>query len=784
MTQEHDIAIFLIGLALLLLVARLLGEAARALKLPAVAGELFAGVLLGPTLLGRFAPGSVQMLFPAGLPKNMLSGYTLLASVLLLTLAGLEIDLSVVIQRRREAALTSFAGVLVPMLLGIGFGLILPDSLLVDPSKRVLFALFIGTALSISAMPVIAKTLLDLGLYRTDIGLLVMAAAMLDDLLGWMLFSLLIGPMHGAEASFSEIAWQSGGVIVFVLVVLVIGRPLFDRLLSLIERERMSAPSRVLSMVIVLSLLGAALTQSLGVHAVFGAFIVGVALGDSPKLRAETRSHIHELVSNIFAPVFFAAVGLRVDFIGAFSLPLVLGVVLIACLGKLLGCTVGAALAGMPKREALSVGFAMNSRGAMEIILALVAFESGLIGAQLFVALVMMALVTSLLAGPAMTHLLRTRPLDDIKSLLEEGAVVLDLRARNADQAVRELTQQLTVGTPLDSAMLSETILEQDVLALGGLENGIALPHARVKGLPRTMLALGRSSAGIDFNATDGSPAKLIFLLLIPEAQSQKAVELQAAVMRVVATPLQRESLSRAISRTAVLQQIAAAQAIRPEPPQGAIAAPLRARLASDPSRRGAPPSPPRCSCRCHGAMAIGAVQHHVDKALGFIAREVRVLEQHAMNSDREEHLQQHLHITLRRELPAGDRAQEDLQRFMLALSVHPLGDQGHLRLRPLNQQHPKEAASAGLTHEAHDEQQELDHVLAQLATVRHLMLVVLTSKRRDDQIGLGREPPINGRFVDASELGDHLNAQRRDAHTRELIKRRVQHRSHHRIAA
>jgi Kef-type K+ transport system membrane component KefB/mannitol/fructose-specific phosphotransferase system IIA component (Ntr-type) len=556
MPAEHDIAIFLVGLAALLAAARLLGELSRRLRFPAVAGELFAGVLLGPTILGRVWPGSVQWLFPKGAPAQMLGGYTLLSAVMLLTLAGLEIDLSVVVRRRREAAVTSLAGVALPMVLGIILGWMLPDVYLVDPSRRILFAIFIGTALSISAMPVIAKTLLDLGFLRTDLGLLVMAAAMIDDLAGWLLFSLLVGPMHGKSAGWMQLGLRMLGVVVFVAVVIGLGRRVLDRALNAIEQDRMSAAGRVLSLLFVLAILGAAITQAIGIHAVFGAFIVGVAIGDSPRLRTETRAVVHEFVSNVFAPVFFAAVGLRVDFIKAFDPMLVVTVIIVACIAKIAGCTLGARATGLAWREASSVGFAMNSRGAMEIILALVALEAGLIRPPIFVALVVMALATSLLAGPAMNRLLRARP-PSLRTLAEEGAVLPAIRARTAEQAIREMAHALASGTPIDGNVLADSVLEHEEAIACGLSDGVALPHARIPELPRAMLAFARAEQGIDVNAPDGQPARLFFMLLIPEKQADQALNIYVGIVQSVATADQRRALLDARDRAEILDVLA-----------------------------------------------------------------------------------------------------------------------------------------------------------------------------------------------------------------------------------
>src|SRR5580698_1001928 len=220
--REHDVLVFILSLAVLLSAARLLGELARRLGFPLIFGELASGILLGPTVLGRAAPSVQHWLFPGGAPQTMLAGYTNVAVVLLLVVAGLEVNLAVVRRRGRSALLTSILGIAMPLAGGVLLGVLLPDSDLVRPDHRTLFAVFMGVALSISALPVIAKTLLDLGLFKTDVGLLVMAAAMIDDLVGWLAFSVLLGPMQGGAMDVASVARSVGLTVGFVVVALFV----------------------------------------------------------------------------------------------------------------------------------------------------------------------------------------------------------------------------------------------------------------------------------------------------------------------------------------------------------------------------------------------------------------------------------------------------------------------------------------------------------------------------------------------------------------------------------
>src|SRR5580692_5935312 len=441
--HENDVLVFLLSLAVLLSCARVFGEVARRMGLPLVFGELASGIVLGPTLFGRVAPGAQQWLFPSGTPQHMLSGYTNVAVVLLLVVAGLEVNLGIVRRRGRSALLTSALGILMPLGGGLLLGVLLPASDLVHPESRTLFALFIGVALSISALPVIAKTLLDLGLFKTEVGLLVMAAAMVDDLVGWLAFSVLLGPMQGGSIDVLSVLRALALTVGFVSCALVLARPLLGRLIERLQADHHAGPRRVLSLIVLLALFGASFTQWIGIHAVFGGFVVGVVFGDAPQLKERTRVIVHEFVTNIFAPVFFASLGLRADFVAAFDLRLCALVFFVATAAKLVGCTLGARAGGLRWRPAAAVGFGLNARGAMEIILALLALEAGLLREQVFVALVVMALATSLVSGPMMKWLLSGVEEESLAALLRRGAWLPGLAAAKASDAIEALVASL-----------------------------------------------------------------------------------------------------------------------------------------------------------------------------------------------------------------------------------------------------------------------------------------------------------------------------------------------------
>lgn len=411
MIASSELIIVFLSLAVLLASARLLGEIARRCGLPAILGEILAGILLGPTVFGMLAPEACAALFPkSGDAAVIRGGISQLAVALFLMVAGMEVDLSAVWRQGRAAISVSIGGIVVPFALGFALAYALPHwfgagERDIQPSH---YALFVATALSISALPVIAKTLMDLGLFHSDFGVVVISAAIVQDLIGWIVFAIVLSLIHTGPGDGMRVSHTIVLILAFTAGMLTVGRWLTHRALSFLH-GRGFWPGGVIGFVLALTLLCAAFTEWIGVHALFGAFIAGVAIGDSTNLHERTRDTLEQFVSFFFAPIFFAGLGLKVDFLANFDAALVGVVLVVACIGKVVGAGFAARLGGMKARESAAVGFAMNSRGAMEIILGTLALQYGIIGERMFVALVVMALVTSLMSGPAIQRFLNAR---------------------------------------------------------------------------------------------------------------------------------------------------------------------------------------------------------------------------------------------------------------------------------------------------------------------------------------------------------------------------------------
>ncbi|HEX9592557.1 MAG TPA: cation:proton antiporter [bacterium] len=547
LNPDHIVSLFL-TLGTLLAVAWIFGEVAARFRQPAVVGEIVAGIVLGPTVLGRVSPSAFAYLFPPDGPIALsLSGITNLALVLFLLVAGMEVDLSAAIKQGRAAISLSITGIAVPFTIGLVAAWLAPELFGMEPDAELsLFALFFATALSITALPVIAKTLMDLHIYKSDLGVLIMAAAVCSDLAGWVIFAVILGLLDQSDTS---IYFTIAATIGYWVVMLAGGRWAFNRLLPFVQAYAAGARS-VLVLAATVALFGAAFTEAIGIHAIFGSFIVGVAFGDSPHLRQQTRQTLNDFVSFIFAPLFFASIGLGADFVAHFDVGLVLAVTLIACLGKGLGCLIGGRLGGLSRRETWAAAAGLNARGAMEIILGLLGLRFGLIGTELFVALVVMALFTSLISGPLLQRILRPRVKRRVVDFMTGKTFLGSLTANDRDGAIRELCAAVCPGVKIDPDRTGDAVIARELLGSTALGYEVAVPHARIDELDGSVVGVGLSRDGIDFDAPDGEKSRMVFLLLTPARDVSVQLEILADIAQRLADRSLREKLIRAPSYT------------------------------------------------------------------------------------------------------------------------------------------------------------------------------------------------------------------------------------------
>jgi Kef-type K+ transport system membrane component KefB/mannitol/fructose-specific phosphotransferase system IIA component (Ntr-type) len=524
-----EVTTFLLSISIMLFFAKLLGEIFVKLNQSAVIGEILAGIILGPTLLGTLFPDLFSWLFPAeGNLKTALDGITILAVVVLLLLSGIEIDLAMVFRLRSSTVLTSLIGLLVLFVLVFGvvyFTHFLPD---LNTDNQLISALIIGIAIAISSFPVIAKLMIDLNMFRTETGSVIISSAMLNDLIGWILFAVVIG-IAGSGGYNLSVLQIIIFVPLFIIIVLLLGRKISNKMIPVIQ-DRFSYPGGILNFIMIIGFLSAALTELAGVHAVVGAFIAGIAVGDSVHLKEKTRNIIQQFITNIFAPLFFVSVGLRVNLIHSFDLQTVVILLILLFIGKGAGSTLGASLSGLEKDDAVSVGFGMSSGSVMGVIISLIALQYELITTGLFTALITTALISSVAGVPLMKYFVDKKRYLTFRGLLNSDLVLYTNKNRK-EEIISELVELAASKHNLDPQTILEDVLAREDSTDTGIVNYLAIPYARTV-FRKPIIAIAINEKGIDFSSFDKSLSRVIVLLLTPKKEYSLQLKLLADIAR------------------------------------------------------------------------------------------------------------------------------------------------------------------------------------------------------------------------------------------------------------
>lgn len=447
----HDLWGLLVQIALLLGLALALGRLAARIGMPAVVGELLAGVLVGPTLLGHLAPDLWRNIVPADATRmHLLDAVGQLGMLLLVAITGVQLDIGLLRRRARSAVSVSLTGLVIPLALGVAVAGAVADTLTTwttPGTSTTVFAAFLGVALCVTAIPVLAKTLSDMNLLHRDLGQLALTAGMVDDGIGWFLLSL-VSAMATAGLHTGTFVASILALVGFLLAVMVIGRPLVRVALRLAARSPGTGPTIASTIVIVA--VCAAVTQALHLEAVFGAFVAGVLVGAADREIGGRLTSLRDVVQWVLAPLFLATAGLRAD-LTALAEPDVLLAALIvlsvAVFGKFAGAYLGARSSGLSSWEGLALGACMNARGVVEVVVAIIGLNLGVINSSGYTVVVLVAIVTSLMAPPVLRWAM---------SRIEES----DDERRRLVQHVAEWSPSPPVGHRVTPASAGPTLRE------------------------------------------------------------------------------------------------------------------------------------------------------------------------------------------------------------------------------------------------------------------------------------------------------------------------------------
>ncbi|MDR6966618.1 Kef-type K+ transport system membrane component KefB [Flavobacterium arsenatis] len=398
---KHPLAILLAQIVTIILVARFFGWVSRKIGQPSVVGEIIAGVVLGPSLVGMYWPEFSAMLFP----KESLGNLQFLSQIgliLFMFVIGMELDLKALRNKAHDAVVISHASIIIPFALGLGLAFFIYQSFAPEGIEFISFGLFLGIAMSITAFPVLARIVQERGIHKTRLGTIAITCAAADDITAWCILAAVIAIVKAG--SFVSSLYIIGLALIYVLIMLKVVRPFLKRVGDLkATRESLSKP--VVAIFFLTLLLSAYVSEIIGIHALFGAFMAGAIMPESGKFRNIFIEKVEDVSVVILLPLFFVFTGLRtqIGLLNDPSLWKITGlIILVAVVGKFFGSALAAKFVGQNWKDSLSIGALMNTRGLMELVVLNIGYDLGVLSAEIFTMMVIMALVTTFMTGPAL----------------------------------------------------------------------------------------------------------------------------------------------------------------------------------------------------------------------------------------------------------------------------------------------------------------------------------------------------------------------------------------------
>jgi Kef-type K+ transport system membrane component KefB len=398
---QDPLAILLAQIIMIILVARLFGWFFKKIGQPSVIGEIIAGIALGPSLLGLYFPDFFHALFPANSLEN-LKFLSQIGLILFMFVIGMELDIKVLKNRAKEAIVISHASIVIPFALGIGLAYFVYDRFAPEGVKFLSFSLFMGIAMSITAFPVLARIVQERGMHKTKLGAIAITCAAADDITAWCLLAVVIAIVKAGTFESSMYIISLAALYVVVMIYLV--KPFLKRIGDLYgSKDSLSKP--VVAIFFLILIISSYATELVGIHALFGAFMMGAIMPDVPKFRTVFIAKVEDVSVILLLPLFFVFTGLRTE-IGLLNEPYLWKVtgfiILVAVVGKFFGSALAAKFVGQSWRNSLVIGALMNTRGLMELIVLNIGLALGVLTSEVFTMMVIMALVTTFMTGPAL----------------------------------------------------------------------------------------------------------------------------------------------------------------------------------------------------------------------------------------------------------------------------------------------------------------------------------------------------------------------------------------------
>lgn len=515
--SEHNLTLFLIQFGILLAICKLAGYLFEKMKQSSVTAEILVGLILGPTILGRIAPGLQSYLFPPDLvQRSMLETIAWVGSFFLLMETGLEVNFARIWKQKAQAVKISFSDLIIPVLISFVPMYLLPERYLNAPDQRFLFALFLSVIMTISAMPETIRGLKDLNILKTDVGFLIISALTINDIVGWVVFTIILGMFAHGSLELGHVGRLVLLTVGFTGLSLTLGRSLVDKAVTFLHNKTDRNSGIKTTFIILLGVLFGALTLKIGIHALFGFFIAGVVLGEATHITEKDRFVVNRLVYSIFVPIYFASIGLFLDFFANFDLGLTMLILGVGITGRFVGAWVGAKWGKQDKSDLVTIAISHTPGGQMHIVVAMLAYSLKLINTQVLVAIIASAVLSTVIFGPWLSFTINKIRKHLLGILFKQDFVAIDTQISQKETVLNKLVEMAASHMKLEKGKIAAEVNIREEQMSTALGKGIAVPHARLENLDKSYVFALMAPRGIEWDSPDGEPVSLAFLVLTP----------------------------------------------------------------------------------------------------------------------------------------------------------------------------------------------------------------------------------------------------------------------------
>lgn len=519
--DEVNIFYLLLQLSIIFILTNFVNSFLKKINQPTITGDLLVGIILGPTILGSFFPKISNFIFPQNLVQvAMLDTLGWFGLFLVLLSTGIEVDFSSIWKQRKNALVISILDIIIPIVFSMAFIYFLPSRYFEFSDNKFITSFFISVIMTISALPIAIRALREVGIMKSDLGFLIISALTINDIIGWIVFTLLLSLF-----SMKFFDWEIAIKIIlytgiFTFLALNIGKKIVNWLFLKVINQDSDGVQGVLAVLISTGVVFGLITLEIGIHTLFGFFIAGIVAGDSPIFTKSARNTVHNFVYSIFASLFFVNIGLKINFFESFNLFLALFITFVGVAGRYLGAWIGSTLSKNIKYRNI-ISIAHTPGGEMHIVVSLIALSFGLLNKELFVAIVFAAILSSIINGPWLAIASkRFNYLESFEVLVYPG---IKLEAQYKEQAISKLLDLLKLE--YREANILENVLDREDIVCSGLQNSIAIPKGNIEDETKTKIIYARLENPINWNSLDGKLTKNIFLILTSREEQENQIK-------------------------------------------------------------------------------------------------------------------------------------------------------------------------------------------------------------------------------------------------------------------